>query len=361
MKRDEMPLSADAIEIATALMASVPEPRSIVDEDLLARFVLGWVSEIEHAAVVSAITASPSLRTRCLSMFDQVRAMQAGIEARDSILRREPSLAEALKAILERSLKYCYQWRSICEQAIGGHLNQEVPVRQMLLNFGNSLSLSPVRPALTRSGRRKSDVSIQPNGRRATLEVDEIEGGLHVKAELLEALDQDNEISLYAVEPGGGWVWIGSALVSGLSWSLNAPHVLDMLGLTFEEFDPGWLVLVEGRMLPRGDSITLTIAENLRQAELGHSVRLKLIQPPTVKDGQLSMRFAVPPALRERYKDAVLSLSLDLGPVRYPVAALPISELGHEPAVEMSAAMPGVIEDGEFEYLPGLSLELRVG
>jgi hypothetical protein len=285
-----------------------------------------------------------------LKLFDQARSLQRSVGDRDAATAAEPALGRAISAAVGRLVSAASGWQNACEGAFGGS-NPLAGASMAFKNLGKQLSAMPLQPALTRSGRQTVNLTVHPGDLKASLRAEADGTVLRVHATLESEPAESKELSLYIVEAGGGWAWIGSAHTQGGEWSLVAHNVFEMLGIDPDELNAQWFALAEGRMLPRRNTVALSTGS-------AEPVRLGVVELPRVSDGLFTVTIEWPARIAESHPGSNLELALELGPIRYPIGFWPVSSLGNGPSLQLSAPIPDLNAEGELEYLPGLSLRL---
>jgi hypothetical protein len=95
-------------------------------------------------------------------------------------------------------------------------------------------------------------ILVAPGNRTAELAISlDDSGQIRAEAWFGRAFETPTEVSLYLVEPSGGWAWLGSNLAQGNRWRLVTPGCQEMLDLPVGNLDGHCFALAEGRLTVR--------------------------------------------------------------------------------------------------------------
>lgn len=359
-------LRPESAAIITALLDSALEDSTLapVDEDALARFACGWITPEESDVVIGALSSSDHLRARLLEMRRNLYEAGATPEARETIFEEDAPLKRVMTSALKSSVKTLSRWNEACEKGrkkSGVCLDDRRSLRAILMGVGMRLQDSALQPAFAthRGAGQAARVVVEPGNVFAELTVQaEEDQSLTAKAKFSRPFANPQEVSLYVVEPGGAWAWIGSNLARGANWTLETPDFAAMLGLEPGELPANCFTLSEGRwFLPRG-WVPLRISGDLDHRGIASPTRLRLRKTPAVRDGSFTMSFEFSEALRQTFIEDQLTLSIAIGSSTFVLGAWPVQELPPSLEIEITAPSMG-IPDCEFEMHSAICLMLR--
>lgn len=331
-----------------------------VDEDALARFACGWVTVEERDEVVSALTASRDLRERLLQMTERLREAETGVEARQRNFQADPTLRQAMESALRGCASALARWGEAFSKGNTGSEEERRSLRSVLMGIGKRLEPKGTSFAYaTARGAGPAKVLVEPGNVFAELDVRVDDGeSLVAHAHFSQPFPEPREVSLYVVEQGGAWSWIGSNLAKGADWNLETPEYASMLGLDPGELNAQCFALSEGRwFMPRG-WVALRISEELHQRGISSPTRLRLRKPPSVQGESFVIGFELPAPVRETFANDRLTLSVDVGSASFVLGAWAVKELPSSLDVELVAPSLG-IPDGEFQLHSAINLMLR--
>lgn len=363
---DTPELQPESAAIISALLDSVLDDYTHVqvDEEALARFACGWITAEESDAVIAALSTSNYLRTRLLEMRKSLDEAAASPIARDEIFEKDGPLKRAMAAALKASVKALSRWNEACEKGrkkSGVSLEDRRSLRAILMGVGMRLQDSGLQPAFAshRGAAQAARVVVEPGNVFAELTVQaEEDQSLIARAKFSKPFDEPQEVSLYVVEPGGAWAWIGSNLARGSHWTLETPDFAAMLGLEPGEVPSNCFALSEGRwFMPRGWA-PLRISEDLAHRGIASPTRLRLRKSPSVRNGNFAMSFEFPETLRQTFIDDQLTLSIAIGSTTFVLGAWAVQDLPPSLEVEIKAPSMG-LPDCEFEMHSAICLMLR--
>lgn len=348
-------------EAIVAALIAVGNTESIgpVDEEALARFACGWVTEDEQDAVIAALTKSSGLRDRLLEMKAALERSQESAEARLQMTRDCGPLGRVLDEALRASMTAFSHWNEVCRHVQNAGSDELRTVRAELMKIGASLRSAPVGFATTRADSLQTLVLVHPGDVNAELTVwcDE-KDTLFAKARFLKPFEEPKEVSLYVVEPGGAWAWLGSSVAVSSHWSLEAHGCSRMLDIPPGDFSSQWFTLAEGKYFAPRRTIKVRVGEEARTQSAAPYVHLRLWKGPEVCDGVFRIGLELPETLRESYLNAKLTAALDIGSTAYFLGSWPLADLPEDRHVELAVPLAGV-PDAEMEIFSAVSLSFR--
>ena len=364
---DYKDMSPESLAILAALADSALDdsPRGEIGEEALARFACGWITPEESEQVIAALTTSDALRTRLLEMRKSLREAEVGSAQRAAAFAKEPKLAEVMTAAFKSSMKVLARWSEAwsVQPESSWNADDKRSLRSMLVDLGSSLREKRYQGAVAfaRGAASAARVVVEPGNVFADLSV-EVSGdeSLEAIASFSKPFSEPKEVSLYVVEPGGAWSWIGSNVASGSTWSLKTPGYASMLGLEQGDVASHCFALSEGRwFMPRG-WVALHLSEEFKSKSITSPTRLRLRKPPVVSHGDFVISFELPDSLREVFADDYLNVSITVGTTSFVLGSWKVKDLSPTQEVELRAPAMG-IADCEFESYSAIRLTMRPG
>ncbi len=358
-------LHPGTLAIVEALLDSSLEDRRPppVNEDALARYACGWITPEERDSVVAALTASADMRARLIQMTESLRSAGQGVDDRNSVFESDSALKRVMVSALKSTSRVLANWEDACTQGPNHpelRVEEKRSLRSLFLGMGKRVEPLRLSPSFSATrGAQTAKVVVEPGNVFADLAIRvEEDDSLFAKAKFSQPFAEPREISLYIVEPGGAWAWIGSNLARGSDWTLATPEYASMLGLVPGEAASHCFALSEGRWFsPRG-WVALYISDQLRGKKITSPTRLRLRTAPAVRNGNFILGFEFPDSLREVFAQDRLTLSIDFGGATLMLGEWNVRELPPSLDVELSAPSLGV-PDGEFEMHAAMNLMLR--
>jgi hypothetical protein len=346
-----------AAEIITALLNSSVEDNLPAEqiEELLTRFVCGFLTDDEKALVIGALTESGELRMQMLELRDQLKLQSQGLSEQTRVFHQDPTFANTLRNSLAAMLIAYGRWKSVCRMAFTTEPSRtEDPIiGQAFRTFGDSLRRQPLAIASTR-GEETSNLILVDSG-PTTAEISAhvlIDGSLQVSATLNPPLDIDRELSLYAVTNEGAWAFLGSSVAVSSKWSLAVEHFMERLGVPAGSLSGSLFALTEGPAFPSRQSI------RLRRSDGRFDSWLSLVRQPAVSAGVFSVIVDIPEAVRSSLAGGVIAASISLGSAQFHIGEWSIDSLPSVNEVILQAPLPG-ITDCEIEVLSAINLTYR--
>jgi hypothetical protein len=359
-------LQPESAAIVTALLDSALDDSTSAwrDEEALARFACGWITPEESDAVIASLCSSSYQRSRLLQMRKSLNEAAVSPEARQAVFATDAPLKRTMLAALKTSAKVLSRWNEACEGArkkTGVSVEEKRSLRAIMTGIGMRLQESAMQPAFaaTRSSAQAARVVVEPGNVVAELAVRaEEDQSLTAHAKFSKPFTEPQEISLYVVEPGGAWAWIGSNLARGSHWTLETPSFASMLGLEPGDVASNCFALSEGRwFMPRG-WVPLRISNDLEMRGIASPTRLRLRKSPAIRDGILAMSFEFPDTLRQLFLEDQLTLSIAIGSVTFVLGAWAVKDLPPSLEIEIKAPSLG-LPDCEFEMHSAICLMVR--
>jgi hypothetical protein len=359
-------LEPESQQIIAALLDSALDdlPQHELSEEALARFACGWVTEEESEAVLMALTWSSSMREHLLELRRNLVAAEASPEERVRIFGQNKKLGDVMAAALQSSIKVLSSWSkawTVGTDMATFAVEEKRSLRSLLLGLGATIQANAGQPAAARTRGRSqtAKVVVEPGNIFANLSIyvasDE---SLVADAEFSEPFKEPKEISLYVVEPGGAWSWIGSNTANGSRWNLKTPQYGAMLGLPTGDIASHCFALSEGRwLMPRG-WVALHVHEDIAERKVASPTRLRLRRPPVISNGEFVMSFELPDTLREAHLKDCLTVSISVGAASYVLGSWKVRDLAPTPEVELRVPSAG-LQDCEFESHSGIQLTIR--
>lgn len=356
-------LNPETEAIMAALLDSALDDMThvAVSEDAIARYACGWVTPEESDAVVAALTTSSTFRARLLEMKADIRSAEQGPTERAQVFSRDSHLAEAMTSAFVSSMKLLSRW----SQAWATREPQNLTIEDkrslysLLANLGTRMQANTMQPAFARSGRPPAKVVVEPGNVSADLAVRvEEDDSIHAQATFSKPYEEPKEVSLYVVEGGGEWTWIGSNVAKGSVWSLKTPQYASMLGLGEGDLASQSFAMSEGRGFMSRGWVGLDISEDLQARGAALPTRLRLKKPPMIVSGNLVISFEMPESLQNAYANENLTLAIVVGSASYVLGSWKISELRAMPEVELRAPAASM-EDCAFESHSAIRLMIR--
>lgn len=358
-------LHPGTLAIVEALLDSALEGKSMppVSEEALARYACGWITPDEKDAVVAALITSSDMRDRLIQMTEALNYAGQSVNNRNEIFESDSALKRVMVAALKSTSRVLANWKEACTQGLNHpELREEEKrsLRSLLKGMGKRIEPLRLAPSFSATrGAQAAKVVVEPGDVFADLAVRvEEDDSLFAKAKFSKPFAEPREISLYVVEPGGAWAWIGSNLARGSDWTLSTPEYASMLGLVPGEAASHCFALSEGRWFaPRG-WVALYINDELRGKKITSPTRLRLRTAPAVRHGNFVLGFEFPDSLREAFAQDRLTLSVDFGGATLMLGEWNVRDLPPSLDVELSAPSLGV-PDGDFQMHSSMNLMLR--
>jgi hypothetical protein len=361
-------LHPESQAVIAALLDSTLDDSSqmAVSEEALARFAFGWVTAEESEAIVAALTISVAMRNRLMELRDSIRDAEASASSRLQVFEKEKGLGEVMTAALHASIRLLSRWSKAWSprtEISSLSLEEKRSLRALLRGLGTSLQAAPAQPAVARNRGigQAARVVVEPGDVFADLSVHVAsDESLVAKAEFSRPFTEPKEISLYVVESGGAWAWIGSSIANGSRWILKTPQYAGLLGLPSGDVASHSFALSEGRwLMPRG-WISLQVSRDLKDRRLASPTRLRLRRPPIISGGMFAIAFELPESLREVFAEDCLSVSIALGSAEFVLGSWKVKDLPPTSEIELQAALEGVA-DCDFESSSAIHLIMRPG
>ena len=330
-------------------------------EGAIERFACGWVTTKEHDNVVAALTRSQALRSRLFEVREQLKAANLGLDAQAAVFAEDPALGRTMREALSASLSAYADWGSACAKALDVATERKDLARTFrsaigrLVEGARSMVTGP-RFAASRTAAEPHLVVVAPGNRTAELVVrHDSDDRIVAEARFNKPFGEPTEVSLYLVEPGGGWAWLGSSIARGQVWNLTTEGCEEISEIPPGRLDSRWFALSEGRRSPRKSLAT-------NGPPVGHdegsALRLTLVDAPTITNGVLTLSVEVPKDMPRHDTDARLQLAVDVGETIYVLNEWKVKDLPVSGPVALRAQVPG-IPDCALELSSVLRLSIR--
>lgn len=345
--------------------ATVPEPATAFDpEASLARFACGWATPEEADQVIEALIASSPLRNRLVEMRQRLLEAESSVEARVRVFEQEPVLGAAMKSALSGCVKLFANWNESCRAGARHKLDREgqrslgAALRQLSRRLSDNVAVPAF--ALTRGAAHAKNILVEPGELRAdlTVEVDQDES-FRAHATLSQRPQEGKELSLYLVEPNGGWVWLGCNTVIGDQWMLDGGGFSALCNIPVEKITMENFAMAEGRFFQPRNWIPVWVSDQLRRSRhIAPPGKLRSLKGPSIQGQQLHVEMEFPEALRLALNDAQMVMSVDLGATSFVVGSWPVAQLPKSKEIVVDAHLPG-IPDCQLEYQSAVTLMFR--
>jgi len=340
-------MGPEALRIVTAILDSI-ESEPTPSPEALARFALGWSGPEERDRVIEAMTASPALRKRTLTMFDEVQAA----EPRDPVLVR--MMEEYLPGSIDRFRRTALgDWSPEA-------LNNNPIYRGVLAAIGRRLTEFTEPVAEFRGDDRSGYLALLPaslSDRRHWTSDSGVHAVLDDHGDLmivnfLEETPQPGQRFIFVLRDAvAGTIPLGTPTVEGIVCMLRIPGFCKTFSLPLEPM-PGAVIdlVIGGPTEAPFDSWVVT----LEQPGGGEDrIRIPFTGMPKIEEGRLTIPLSVPPGIADSLSGETLNVLLLGDPAPLPLGSMAWSEVVAKGKAEFAlAANPGPLHPS--------ALELRV-
>jgi hypothetical protein len=363
---EQFDLHPESLAILLALADSTDPPKTEVPdvEGALARFACGWATTEEQDEVIGALISSSELRQRLVEMRQRIASAEIDLNTQVQVFEEDPVLARAMKSALAGCVSVLARWNESCQAAVQRRLDEdgERSVGSVLRGISRRMEDSGLVPnfAISRGGAHAKHIPVEPGNMWANLRVEMQEDESFVAdATLSQTLREPKELSLYLVEPKGGWVWLGCNSVIGDKWTLEAGGFSALCNIPVQSITIDHFALAEGRFFQPRNWIPVWISDQLKRSKhIASPGKLRSTKGPSIHGQQLHVEMEFPEALREALEGSQMVMSVDLGSTSFVVGTWPVSQLPHTKEMVIDAALPG-IPDCELEYQSAVTLMFR--
>lgn len=345
-EREHYPAELDR-RILSALLDMADEHDAGFDEDLVARFACGWVTEEERDQAISLFAHSDAARARLIEMRNRLQTATQAAVAEDATL--SGAVRKAAGALISAGIR----WRRLCEESLRGAVLSAEQRRSFQATFSQLMAgIEASRPpvAYARSAAPKLQVYVYPSGPNVELTISKGVDGIVASVDFEPGATVPEELTLTLGVPGTESLYCGTAPVIDGSWRLQIPNPparladLDLAGAPFG--------LIAG-----GDTMPPPITVDVQDRDQVVTAWVRPTAPPHVENGELRLSISIPPDLRAQWAGRTLSLTVRVAGVRLVVGRWAVDELPQEEVIELRAPLEGA-EDGKLELTSILLLEL---